>query len=126
MGNISNVTLTLAIKTRAIGKVMPETLYCSRHCQQESDVYQTLINHDAVVEVHALYGEYDLLVRLSSENSASLSGMLMSDFRQIDGVRHSNNDSGRILGEIIAIGFVLITTEPGQEKMVRGRLERLN
>ena len=50
-------------------------------------MYQTLSNHESVVEVHALYGEYDLLVRLSSENSASLSGMLMSDFRQIDGVK---------------------------------------
>ena len=25
----------------------------------------------------------------------------------------------------MAIGFVLITTEPGQEKMVRGRLEEI-
>ena len=25
----------------------------------------------------------------------------------------------------MAIGFVLITTEPGQEKMVRGRLEKI-
>ena len=39
---------------------------------RERDVYQTLSNHESVVEVHALYGEYDLLVRLSSENSASL------------------------------------------------------
>ena len=54
---------------------------------RDRDVYQTLSNHESVVEVHALYGEYDLMVRLSSENSASLSGMLMSDFRQIDGVK---------------------------------------
>ena len=54
---------------------------------RERDVYQTLSNHESVVEVHALYGEYDLLVRLSAENSASLSGMLMRDFRQIDGVK---------------------------------------
>jgi len=26
----------------------------------------------------------------------------------------------------MAIGFVLITTEPGQEKLVRGRLEEIN
>ena len=54
---------------------------------RERDVYQTLTDHSAVAEVHALYGEYDLLVRVSSEDARKLSGMLMSDFRQIDGVK---------------------------------------
>jgi len=54
---------------------------------RERDVYQTLTDHSGVVEVHALYGEYDLLVRVSSEDARKLSGMLMSDFRQIDGVK---------------------------------------
>ena len=54
---------------------------------RERDVYQTLSNHNSVVEVHALYGEYDLIVRVSSEDSGKLSGMLISDFRQIDGVK---------------------------------------
>ena len=67
---------------------MPEALVLFKTLPaRERDVYQTLSNHESVVEVHALYGEYDLLVRLRSENSASLSGMLMSDFRQIDGVK---------------------------------------
>ena len=39
------------------------------------------------LSLHALYGEYDLLVRASSEDARKLSGMLMSDFRQIDGVK---------------------------------------
>lgn len=54
---------------------------------RERDVYLTLSNHESVVEVHALYGEYDLIVRVSSSESGTLSGMLMSDFRQIDGVK---------------------------------------
>ena len=89
MGKISNVILTVSNKKLGLlARSCLRPLYCSRHCQQgERDVYQTLSNHESVVEVHALYGEYDLLVRLSSENSASLSGMLMSDFRQIDGVK---------------------------------------
>ncbi|MEC7228727.1 MAG: Lrp/AsnC ligand binding domain-containing protein [Candidatus Thermoplasmatota archaeon] len=54
---------------------------------REREVYQTLSNHDSVVEVHALYGEFDLLARVSSKDSMKLSSMLMSDFRQIDGVK---------------------------------------
>tara|TARA_B100000900_G_C20507530_1_gene686532 strand:+ start:636 stop:869 length:234 start_codon:yes stop_codon:yes gene_type:complete len=54
---------------------------------RELEVYQTLSNHESVAEVHALYGEYDLLVRVSSEDSGKLSSMLMSDFRQISGVK---------------------------------------
>mgnify|MGYP000281806208 CR=1 FL=1 len=54
---------------------------------RERDVYLTLNNHDSVKEVHALYGEYDLVVRVSSNDSSKLSTMLMNDFRQIDGVK---------------------------------------
>ena len=42
---------------------------------RERDVYLTLSNHESVVEVHALYGEYDLIVRVSSSESGKLSGM---------------------------------------------------
>lgn len=70
------------------GEVMPEAFVLFKTLPaRERDVYQTLNNHSAVAEVHALYGEYDLLVRVSSEDARILSGMLMSDFRQIDGVK---------------------------------------
>ena len=36
-----------------------------------------------------MYGEFDLLVRVSSDNSNELSEMLVQDFRQIDGVRET-------------------------------------
>tara|TARA_B110001452_G_scaffold257884_1_gene252504 strand:- start:2012 stop:2245 length:234 start_codon:yes stop_codon:yes gene_type:complete len=53
----------------------------------EREVYLSLIDNSAVAEVHALYGEFDLLVRLSADNSQELTRMLMSDFRQIEGVK---------------------------------------
>lgn len=53
----------------------------------ERGVYLTLMNHTSVVEVHALYGEFDLVARLSADTSKSLTTMLMSDFRQIEGVK---------------------------------------
>jgi DNA-binding Lrp family transcriptional regulator len=53
----------------------------------EREVYLSLIDNSAVAEVHALYGEFDLLVRLSADNSQELTRMLMSDFRRIEGVK---------------------------------------
>ncbi|MFQ3317783.1 MAG: Lrp/AsnC ligand binding domain-containing protein [Candidatus Poseidoniales archaeon] len=53
----------------------------------EREVYLSLMEHSAVAEVHALYGEFDLLVRLSVDNPQNLAQMLMTDFRQIKGVK---------------------------------------
>ena len=53
----------------------------------ERDVYLSLMDHAAVAEVHALYGEFDLLVRVPADNSQNLTRMLMTDFRQIKGVK---------------------------------------
>ncbi len=55
----------------------------------ERDVYMALSDHEGVAEVHALYGEFDLLVRISSPNSKELSQMLMQTFRRIDGVKET-------------------------------------
>ena len=56
---------------------------------RERDVYLSLSNNDVVAEVHVLYGEFDILVRVSSDNSGELSKILVQDFRQIDGVRET-------------------------------------
>ena len=39
----------------------------------EREVYLSLSDHEGVAEVHALYGEFDLLVRISSPTSKELS-----------------------------------------------------
>ncbi len=55
----------------------------------ERDVYMALSGHEGVAEVHALYGEFDLLVRISSPNSKELSQMLIQTFRRIEGVKET-------------------------------------
>jgi DNA-binding Lrp family transcriptional regulator len=55
----------------------------------EREVYLALTNHANVAEVHALYGEYDLLVRVSADSAKILTSMLMGEFRQIEGVRET-------------------------------------
>tara|TARA_B100000700_G_C15060858_1_gene865723 strand:- start:2161 stop:2394 length:234 start_codon:yes stop_codon:yes gene_type:complete len=56
---------------------------------RERDVYLALSGKDCVAEVHVLYGEFDLLVRVSSSDSNDLSSMLIQEFRQISGVRET-------------------------------------
>ena len=53
----------------------------------ERDVYLALTSHNAVKEVHALYGEFDLLAHVSSESAKGLTSLLMQDFRTIEGIR---------------------------------------
>ena len=55
----------------------------------ERDVYLALSDHDGVTEVHALYGEFDLLARVTSPNSKELSHLLMNTFRRIRGVKET-------------------------------------
>lgn len=56
---------------------------------REREVYLVLSDIDSVVETHALYGEYDLLVRVQCENSKALTTLLMQTMRQISGVRET-------------------------------------
>ncbi len=56
---------------------------------REREVYLVLSDIDSVVETHALYGEYDLLVRVQCENSKELTTLLMQTMRQISGVRET-------------------------------------
>ena len=55
----------------------------------EREVYLALSGHKAIAEAHALYGEFDLLVRVSSEDAGELTSMLMREFRQIAGVKET-------------------------------------
>ncbi len=56
---------------------------------REREVYVALSENSTVAEVHALYGEFDLLVRVSSKNAKDLTNMLMREFRAIAGVRET-------------------------------------
>lgn len=55
----------------------------------ERDVYLALTSHNAVKEVHALYGEFDLLAHVSSESAKTLTTLLMKEFRTIEGIRET-------------------------------------
>ncbi len=53
---------------------------------KERDVYFALDGHENVAELHVLYGEYDLLARVSASDQKTLTSYLMHEFRLIEGV----------------------------------------
>ncbi len=55
----------------------------------EREVYLNLLDDEFVVEVHALYGEFDLLSHVSAEDSKTLTDLLLKKFRQIPGVKET-------------------------------------
>ena len=55
----------------------------------EQSVYIALRDNPLVTETHALYGEYDLIARVSAENQKDLSKLLLSQFRKIEGVKET-------------------------------------
>ena len=56
---------------------------------KEREVYLELSGNPSVSEVHVLYGEFDLLIRISADDAKNFTGMLMKEFRQISGVRET-------------------------------------
>ena len=55
----------------------------------ERDVFLTLSGMDSITETHALYGEYDLVVRVETEDSKQLTKMLIGNLRTIIGVKET-------------------------------------
>jgi DNA-binding Lrp family transcriptional regulator len=71
-------------------RLMPEAFVLFKtEPTHEREVYLALADHEGVAEVHALYGEFDLLVRISAPDSKELSGLLMGTFRRIAGVKET-------------------------------------
>jgi DNA-binding Lrp family transcriptional regulator len=55
----------------------------------EEQVYIELRDHPLVAETHALYGEFDLIARVTSASQKELSKLLLTGFRQIEGVKET-------------------------------------
>ncbi len=67
---------------------MPEAfILVKTEPSHERDVYLAITSHADVKEVHALYGEYDLLAHVSSNTAKNLTALLMKEFRTIEGIR---------------------------------------
>ena len=53
---------------------------------KENDVMNSLSNLDEVIEAHMLFGEYDIFAKLTCSDFGSLSTIIVTNIRNIDGI----------------------------------------
>ncbi|RLF50064.1 MAG: Lrp/AsnC family transcriptional regulator [Thermoplasmata archaeon] len=61
---------------------------------KEHSVYERLKHIEEVVEVHALFGEYDFIVKLEAEDFNKLGEIVVDKIRAIDGVKDTETLTG--------------------------------
>ncbi|MBS3817035.1 MAG: Lrp/AsnC ligand binding domain-containing protein [Candidatus Thermoplasmatota archaeon] len=58
------------------------------------DVYNVVKDIDEVTEVHSLFGEYDLILKLQAENFNKLGQTVVDKIRSVEGVEDTKTLTG--------------------------------
>ena len=53
---------------------------------KEHDVYNKLSKVPEIIELHPLFGEYDLIAKIQAENFENIEDIVLNKIRTIDGV----------------------------------------
>src|SRR5437879_3621658 len=69
------------VSTMAVGFVL-----ISAAPGKEHDVYNTLLKVSEIVELHPLFGEYDLIAKLEAADFDTLGHVIVNKIRSIEGV----------------------------------------
>jgi DNA-binding Lrp family transcriptional regulator len=73
----------------AIGFVLISTAPAQEHV-----VYNKLLNVRSIVELHPLFGEYDLIAKISAEDFNALGQVVIDNIRGVDGVVETKTLTG--------------------------------
>ena len=65
----------------AIGFVLISTVPAKEH-----DVFSALSNVDEIVEIHPLFGEYDIIAKIEAEDFNQLGQIVIDKIRTVNGV----------------------------------------
>jgi DNA-binding Lrp family transcriptional regulator len=52
----------------------------------EKEVYDSLKNIPEVTELHPIFGEYDLIIKLNSDNADNIGELVVQKIRVLDGI----------------------------------------
>lgn len=61
---------------------------------QEHDVYNALLSVPEIMELHPLFGEYDLIGKIEAADYDTLGHIIVSSIRSIDGVKDTKTFTG--------------------------------
>ena len=62
--------------------------------KQEHDVYKKLTKIPEIMELHALFGEYDLIAKLKADDVDTVSNIVVQKIRSIPGVIETKTLTG--------------------------------
>lgn len=60
----------------------------------ERDVFDRLVKEDAITEIHPLFGEYDLIAKVTVHDFDQLSDIVFNTIRKINGVTETKTLTG--------------------------------
>jgi len=61
---------------------------------RESEVFNTLSKLHEVIELHPLFGEYDLIVKIEAEDYESIGEIIIHKIRTIEGITDTKTLTG--------------------------------
>lgn len=61
---------------------------------EEHDVYNDLLDVPEIIELHPLFGEYDLIGKVEAQDFDTLGHVIVSSIRTIDGVMDTKTLTG--------------------------------
>lgn len=64
--------------------------------EKKHDIYNQMIKIPNVAEIHSLYGEYDLIVKISAESTEKLGNIVLESIQSLDGVTASKTIIGSL------------------------------
>lgn len=64
---------------------------------KEHEVYNTLLKNPQILEIHPLFGEYDLIAKIEAENVEQLGEIVTKKIRTIHGVIDTKTLTGKNL-----------------------------
>ncbi|MGH2670845.1 MAG: Lrp/AsnC ligand binding domain-containing protein [Steroidobacteraceae bacterium] len=73
----------------AVGFVLVRT-----HPGQEHEVYNALLSVTDIVELHPLFGEYDLIAKVEAADFDALGQIIVHDIRSVQGVTDTKTLTG--------------------------------
>ena len=78
-----------ARKSMAIGFILISTAPAKEH-----EVYNELMKVKEIVELHPLFGEYDLIAKIQADDFNTLGQIVVNKIRSIDGVADTKTLTG--------------------------------
>jgi DNA-binding Lrp family transcriptional regulator len=61
---------------------------------KEKEIYSKLIKTSGIIDIHPIFGDYDLIVKIQKESIEDVGAMVIEEIRSIDGIVNTKTLAG--------------------------------